>query len=221
MLVAAAADLAPTSSALSDSFLRLSSIPVRFSLGSSGLLAQQIRNGAPFDIYLSANEGFVRDLAASGHIREETVRAYATGRVGLWSATGKIKDLKDLEDSSIRHIAIPNPRHAPYGVAAEEVLRRSGLLERLQPKIVYGENVRQALEFAQSGNADAVLTAWTLLQDKGGLLLPDRLHNPIRQTGGMVSSSKNEARARKFLDFLTSPAGQEIFRKHGFAPPPG
>lgn len=219
LLVAAASDLAPLASSLTDGFLKASGHSLRFSFGSSGLLAEQIRNGAPFDVYLSANQQLVSELAESGQIRKDSVKTYAIGRIGLWSASGKVTRLEDLARADLRHIAIPNPRHAPYGVAAEEVLRRAGLMDQVRPKLVYGENVRQALEFAQSGNAGAVLTAWTLLNDRGGILIPERLHNPVRQAGGVTSSSKQAAAAEQFLRYLTSAAGQAVLMKFGFSSP--
>jgi molybdate transport system substrate-binding protein len=139
--------------------------------------------------------------------------------VGLWSPSGKVRALADLTNEANRHIAVPNPKHAPYGVAAEQILRKHGLWERLQPRLVLSENVRQAFEYARTGNADAVLTSWTLLLDKGGILLPAEWHEPIRQTAGVVSASPRQAEARRFLSFLLSAPAQSLFRKYGFAPP--
>ncbi|QOY86107.1 molybdate ABC transporter substrate-binding protein [Paludibaculum fermentans] len=214
MTIAAAADLTPLESALSAQ----SSTPVTWSFGSSGLLARQIRAGAPFDLYLSANEAFVQDLAKSDLLLPGSVRTYATGRLGLWSLSGHIRTLKDLTLPEVRHIALPNPQHAPYGAAARELLEKAGLWKQLQSKIVLAENVRQAYEFGRTGNADAVLTSWTLLHDQGGLLLNDKDHAPIRQSGGVVKGAKNTKAAQAFLDFLLSPAGQKILLRFGLTP---
>lgn len=189
-----------------------------WSFGSSGLLARQIRSGAPFDLYLSANEQFVLELEKDGFLLPGSVRAYATGRVALWSASGTIRALKDLTRPEVRHIALPNPQHAPYGIAARAVLRKAGLWDQLQPKLVLAENVRQAFEFASTGNADAVLTSWTLLRDRGGVLLPDKDHAPIRQSGGVVKGSRNARAAQAFLDLLASPTGRAILEKYGLSP---
>ena len=159
------------------------------------------------------------DLAVTGEVRKDTIRVYALGRVGLWSEDGRVKKLSDLAGARVKHIAIPNPKHAPYGIAAEEVLRRAGLLEQVRSKLVYGENVRQAFEFARSGNADAVLTSWTLMVDKAGILIPESLHEPVRQAGGVVASSKRAQVAGAFLEFLVSAEGQSILKKFGFARP--
>ncbi|MBA3975408.1 MAG: molybdate ABC transporter substrate-binding protein [Candidatus Solibacter sp.] len=217
LIVAAAADLAPLEKKLTEAFLRDTRLRVRFSLGSSGMLARQIANGAPFDAYLSANEGFVQELTATGHLDPATVRNYATGRLGIWSANGKVKTIKDLY--ALRSLAIANPKHAPYGMAAEQFLRSHGSFGQIESRLVLAENVRQAYEFARTGNADAVITSWTMLHDKGGILLPDSGHKPIRQSGGVVKGSKNQAAARRFIDFLTGPKGQAILQAGGLFPP--
>lgn len=216
LTLAAAADLSPLESALRQAF---PSTHLRFTFGSSGMLARQIANGAPFDLYLSANEDFVRDLARSGQLEADTVRAYATGRLGLWSADGTVRTLQDLLRRDVRHIAIPNPRHAPYGLAAEQMLRKLGLWEKLEGKLVLGENVRQSFEYARTGNADAVITSWTLLHDRGGVLLPDSGHAPIRQSGGVVRGTANGKAARAFLDFLAGAEGQRLLARYGLFPP--
>jgi molybdate transport system substrate-binding protein len=217
LIIAAAADLAPLEKKITEVFLKDTGLRVRFSLGSSGMLARQIANGAPFDVYLSANEGFVQELTASGDLDPLTVKNYATGRLGLWSANGKVKTINDLY--ALRSVAIANPKHAPYGMAADEMLRQESSFGQLQPKLVLAENVRQAFEFARTGNADAVITSWTLMFDKGGILLPDSGHKPIRQSGGVVKGSKNQAAARRFIDFLTGAKGQAILQAGGLFPP--
>jgi molybdate transport system substrate-binding protein len=219
LLIAAAADLTPLESHLSAVFYATAGIRVRFSFGSSGMLARQIRYGAPFDLYLSANQQYVDQLASDGVLDRTTVAAYATGRLGLWSVSGKVRETRQLLAPEIRFVAIANPTHAPYGVAAEELLRTEGLWDRLQSKLVLGENVRQAFDFAQTGNADAVITSWTLLLNQNAVPLPEAEHKPIRQWGAVVRKAKNAAAARRFLAFLLSPAGQGILREGGLFPP--
>jgi molybdate transport system substrate-binding protein len=214
LVVAAASDLAPLSGSLAKGF---SGAHVVFTLASSGSLEHQIENGAPFDVFLSANDQYVKDLAASGHVDPATVIVYATGRLALWSRDGSVKSLEDLKKPEVKHLAIPNPEHAPYGVAARQALENRKLWTEIQPKIVYGENVSQTLQFAESGNADAVITSWTLLKGRG-ILLPDSWHQPIRQAGAVVKSTKQPALARDFLKFLTSPEGRKIFESGGLTP---
>lgn len=218
LIVAAAADLSPLEQSLTQAFRHFSPIPVRFSFGASGQLARQIENGAPFDVYLSANEEFVRQLERSGNLLPGTVRVYATGRLGIWSATGDVRTLKDLLRPDVKHVAIANPRHAPYGMAAEQLLRSTGLWETLQPKLVYGENVRQAYEFARTRNADAVITSWTLVRDSGGVQLDSSGHKPIRQAAAIVKSTRLLRAAQAFLDMLASSEGRAILAAHGLQP---
>jgi molybdate transport system substrate-binding protein len=208
LIVAAASDLAPLTPKLERAYKE----KIRFTLASSGSLKQQIENGAPFDVFLSANEQYVKDLAVAGLVTDATI--YATGRIALWSPNGSVSSLADLKKKSVTHIAIPNPQHAPYGVAARQALESQGVWKDVEPKIVYGENVRQALQFAESGNVEAVITSWTLLIGKG-TLLPAEWHSPIRQTGAVVKSSNQPDAARRFLKFLLSPEIQKILNDGG------
>ena len=217
LLVAAAADLAGVKEPLAQAFERATGLKVRFTLGASGMLARQIEQGAPYDVFLSANEGFVTELAKAGRLAPDSVRVYAYGRLGLWSRDGSVKSPEDLKSARVLHVAIANPAHAPYGAAAREFLERQGLWKALEPKLVFGENVRQALQYAESGNADAVITAWSLLYDRGGVLLPDTGHAPIRQAGGVVTGRPNEPAARKFLDFLSGAEGRRVLEGRGFS----
>jgi molybdate transport system substrate-binding protein len=219
LTVAAAADLAPLAPQLASAFQARTGIPVTFSLGSSGLLRQQIEQGAPFDVYLSANQDFVTQLEKKGLTLAGSVRLYATGRLGLWTPSGSIQSIRDLRNPRLRHLAIPNPAHAPYGVAAMEAIQNAGLLEALRPKLVFGENVRQAFEFARTGNAEAVITSWTLLKDQNALLLPAAAHNPIRQAAAAIARTPHRKEALAFLDWLLSPEAQAILRSAGLFPP--
>ena len=214
LLIAAASDLAPFTPAFEKSF----TAKIRFTIGSSGSLARQIENGAPYDVFLSASEQYVRNLAASGNLDSTTIVVYATGRIGLWSADGSVRSLDDLTKAHVKHIAIPNPEFAPYGIAARKALETRGLWKQIETKIVYGENVRQTMQFAESRNADAVITSWTLLKNRG-TLLPAEWHDPIRQAGGVVKTSVQPAAAREFLKFLSGADGRRILESGGLFPP--
>jgi molybdate transport system substrate-binding protein len=206
VLVAAASDMAPVMQELSkDQRFRL-----KVSIGSSGQLARQIEHGAPFDVFLSADEALI---LGSPYYRAETVRVYGTGRLALWAKSGNFKSLPDLAGAG--RIAIANPAHAPYGRAARAALESAGLWKPLQPRIVLAESVRQTLQFGETGNVDAILTAWSLVKGKGGILLDQEL----RQAGAVTRSSKYPEAARAFLDFLMSEAGQALLARHGFMPP--
>jgi molybdate transport system substrate-binding protein len=136
----------------------------------------------------------------------------------LWH-DGKRHDLSDLAQEGVRFVALPNPKLAPYGVAAQQALEHAGLWEKVKGKVVYGENVRQTLQLFDSGNADAVLTAASLVEDRKPELVPSAWHQPIVQKVGIVAASQQQAAARQFLEFLASPAGKAIFAQFGFGTP--
>lgn len=219
LLVAAASDL----TTLQQPLVQLAKAEyggnVRFTFASSGTLARQIENGAPFDVFLSANKMYVDELARSGKLEAATVRVYAVGRLGLWSRDGSIRDLKQLGEPGVKHLALANPAFAPYGAAAKELLTRRGMWPAIESKVVYGENVKQALQFAESGNADAVITSWSLLYDRTNAMLLPADHAPIEQAGGVVSTSGDRKAARQFLDMLTGPRGRKLLESHGLGVP--
>jgi molybdate transport system substrate-binding protein len=220
LLVAAASDLASAEQTLRVAFEQASGSQIRFVFHSSGMLARQIENGAPYDVYLSANEQYVSELVRSGDMVADTVVVYAQGRLGLWSLDGSVTELKSLLRDEVRHVAIANPVHAPYGLAARQALMHEKLWEPLRSKIVFAENVRQTFQYGSSGNADAIITSWTLVFDKGGKQIPSELHAPIRQAGGVLRQSSQQETARRFLRFLTSPQGRKALATHGLFPPP-
>jgi molybdate transport system substrate-binding protein len=220
LTVAAAADLSSLEPLLAQQFEKTNPIRVRFVTAASAMLSEQIENGAPYDIFLSANSQFIDRLGSFGKVVPDSIRAYAVGRVGVLWRDGKSHELKDLTENWVRFVALPNPQLAPYGAAARQALEHAGVWKQVQPKVVYGENVRQALELFDSGNADAVLTADALLQGRNGELLPPDWHAPIIQKVGIVAASRNRDAAKKFVSFLLSPAGQAIFAQFGFGPPP-
>jgi molybdate transport system substrate-binding protein len=216
LTVAAASDLIDVQGSLTQAFAAKSGVRLRFTFGASGGLARQIASGAPYDVFLSADEAQIHELAAAGDLLPDSVVVYARGRIALWSKRGSIGSLASLLAPQILHVAIANPGHAPYGLAAKQALEKAGLWTKLEKKIVYGESVRQALEYAESGNAEAAITAWSLVVHRGGILLPADLHSPIRQAGGVVSSSKDPQSARAFLRFLMSPEGRRVLENGGF-----
>lgn len=212
VVIATASDLAPAQGDLASSFHRLTGMEAKFVTAASGMLARQIASGAPYDVFLSANKLYVDELVRSGDLIADSVVVYAKGRLGLWSPSGSVKQLEDLRRPLVKHIAIANPQHAPYGAAARQALERAGLWNAVKDKIVYGENVRQALQYAESSNADAVITSWSLLEGRG-TLVPETLHDPIRQAGGILTRSSHPKEAREFLHFLMSPKGVEVLNR--------
>jgi molybdate transport system substrate-binding protein len=215
LTVAAASDLIPVQPALQKAQPNLR---IRFVNAASSVLSQQIANGAPYDVFLSANAQFVDQLASNGKLRPDSIQTYATGRVAILWKDKKSHPISDLNGNWIHFVALANPRLAPYGAAARQALEHAGLWSALKGKIVYGENVRQALQLFDSRNADVVLTALSLVEDRKPDLIPADWHAPIIQKAGVVSASPNQADADAFLRFLVSPAGQAVFAQFGFGP---
>ncbi len=181
------------------------------------MLAQQIENGAPYDLFLSANAQYADKLAASGKLSKPAI--YAHGQLALLWKDGKSHPINELTGDAVRFVAIANPKLAPYGVAAQQALEHEGLWQKIEPKVVYGENVRQTLQLFDSGNADAVLTSGGLVSERKAQILPSDWHKPIIQKAGVVTASAKQKEAGLFLQFLLGPAAQEIFGRHGFGRP--
>lgn len=220
LTVAAAADLTNLEPELATSFRKIDpGIQIRWVTASSSVLAQQIRNGAPYDVFMSANAQFIDQLALNRNLLPESVTSYAVGRVAVLWRDGKHHEMKDLAGREVRFVALPNPELAPYGVAAQQALEHAGIWPEVKPKVVYGENVRQALELFESGNADAVITSDSLLQGRNPQLIPADWHQPILQKAGIVAKTPNSDAARKFLKFLDGPAAQAVFARFGFSKP--
>lgn len=227
--VAAASDLRFALGEIAGQFERLRGVRVRITLGSSGQLAAQIEQGAPFDVFFSADETFVRTLADRGAIRRDSIRLYALGRIVLWVRADSPVDVGigfgALTDGRVRYVAIANPAHAPYGAAAEQALKSAGVYDRVQSKLVLGENISQTLQFVQTGNADAGIVALSLavapaIKPAGRYwLVPSYLHRPIRQAVGVTMRSAQPALAAAFVAFVNSPSGREIMRRYGFTLP--
>ena len=217
LTIAAASDLAPLRQRLIDEFNRAHPCKLTITFSSSGQLASQIEQGAPYDIYLSASEEYVKRLSADGFIEADSVTVFAKGRLGLWAPGKPAVSLRILNEASFKKIAIANPAHAPYGLAAKQALTASRMWVGLQSRLVLAENVRQALQFAETGNVDAVITAWSLIKDKpGASLLNGGLHKEIRQTLGIVAASANKANAQIFLKWLAGVNGKALLAPAGF-----
>ncbi|MDQ2776942.1 MAG: molybdate ABC transporter substrate-binding protein [Acidobacteriota bacterium] len=220
LTIAAASDLTNLEPSLVASFHKIDpAVRIRFVTSASGVLTQQIENGAPYDVFLSANAQFIDHLATTRKIEPTSVITYAIGRVGVLWRDGKPHKLDDLKANWIRFVALPNPKLAPYGVAAQQALEHAGLWQFVSQKVVYGENVRQALQLFESGNADVVLTSDSLLQGRNPVLIPAAWHQPITQKAGIVATTSNQATAQEFVRYLATPAAQSVFAKFGFSPP--
>jgi molybdate transport system substrate-binding protein len=223
--VAAASDLTRAFEQLGRVFESKIGQKVAFTFGASGVLAQQLRAGAPFDMFASANSAFVSDVVTAGVCDRATQALYAHGQLVVWTRRGGVQpaaSLADLADPRFRKIAIANPEHAPYGKAAREALQKQGLWAALERRIVYGENNRQAHQFAQSGNAEAALIALSLVigtSDGAYVPVDESLHAPIDQTLVACQRGKNPDGGRAFASFVHSMEGRALMRRHGFLLP--
>ena len=221
LMVFAASDLGPAFAQIVPQFERTTRSEVTLVLGSTGMLAQQIRNGAPADVFFAANESFIAGLASENLTLRQTHAIYARGRiatVALRSAGMRINDLKDLADGRIKRIAIANPQHAPYGLAAKQALEAAGLWAALEPKLVFGENVQQAMQFVRSGSAEAGIVARSVADtpDVQWKLVDDRLHRPLAQLAAVISRTKQPAAAMSFIEFVNGTQGRFVMRQFGF-----
>lgn len=223
--VAAAASLTRPMADLARLFEKTTGARLTPVLGASRTLRRQIENGAPFDLFLSADEAEPEQLDMDGSAMPGTRSVYAIGRLVIWTRNDTPKPPKaidDLADARFAHVAIAKPELAPYGLAAKESLTKAGVWQVVEPRIVYGENVQQTLQFAESGNADVALVALAQVIGQEGryVLVPDRLHNPIRQALVIPKSSAQPDLARRFIAMLNGREGRAILRKYGYALPP-
>jgi molybdate transport system substrate-binding protein len=219
--VAAAADLSVAFEEMGKLFEARTGDKVTFSFGASGVLAKQLSQGAPFDLFAAANASFVDSAVKAGACDGATKALYARGHVVIWTKKGgaNVQSLADLTRPEIKHIAIANPEHAPYGKAAREALTKAGLWPALEGKIVQAENVRQALQFAETGNADVAIVARSLVakNDSGNQLAIDAsLHGPIEQTLVVCKHGQNAGGARAFAQLVESKDGQALLKRYGF-----
>jgi molybdate transport system substrate-binding protein len=197
-------------------------IQLAVSYGSSGNFYAQIRNGAPFDLFLSADAQYPRSLAKD-RLAAGAVFDYAAGRIVVWVPNSSALDpAAALRDPSVRHLAIANPAHAPYGRAAEAALRSMGLYDGLQAKLVLSENISQALQFVQSGAADVGIVALSLVSAPAARgqgrywEVPAETYPKMEQCGAIL---KDSAAARQFRDWLIGPAGRALLVRYGFSLP--
>jgi molybdate transport system substrate-binding protein len=219
--IAAASDLQTALPIVAARFRQDTGIRIEPTFGSSGQLAQQIRQGAPFDVFLAANREYVEDLEESGAIEAGSVRPYARGSlvmavhgdVGKWFTS-----LEDLSKPAIKKVALANPEFAPYGRAARQALESAGLWEEIQPKLAQAESVRQALQFVESGNAEVGLVSLSNVDSEAMRVVPvdPDLYESLVQSMGVVKTSKRRKDARAFTDFLLGEVGQGMLADLGF-----
>jgi len=203
---------------------------VAVTYGSSGNFYAQIQNGAPFDLYLTAEINYARQLVDAGLARPESFFVFADGRVALWVPKNSPLDieaigLRVLRDPSVRQVSIANPAVAPYGIAAEEALRSGDLYDTVKPKFVLGESIAQALQFVESGAAQAGILALSLVvapevAGKGRhVLIPSDVHQRIEHGGVVLTNAAQPGAAESFRAFLMSDAARPVLDRYGLAAP--
>jgi len=228
--VAAAADLSTALPEIVAVYTRHTGQAVKLSFGSSGNLANQIQNGAPFDVFFSADETYPAQLIDKGVAEKDSLYRYAIGRLVLWVPNAVPLDVQKLGmqvllDPSVKEISIANPLHAPYGRAAEAALKHFGVYDQIASKLVLGENVSQAAQFVESGNAQAGLIALShaLAPNMKGQgrywTVPLDAYPTLNQAAVVLSKSKRQDAARKFLDFVRGPEGTSLLKNYGFSLP--
>ena len=229
-VIAAAADLQFALQEIAEAFESANGQAVELSFGSSGNFARQIRQGAPYQMYLAADESFVLDLHRDGFTRDEGV-LYALGRIVIFAPRGSPLEADSgldglaaaLDHGRVTRFAIANPDHAPYGMRAEEALRHRGLWEAIAPRLVLGENVSQAAQFAATGNTQGGIIAYSLalaprVAERGAhALIPEAWHTPLRQRMALLADAGPVA--ERFYRYLQQPPARDILRRHGFALP--
>ncbi len=221
LTIAAAADLSFALKEIGAAFEREAHVTPVLSFGSTGNFTRQIEEGAPFDVFLSADLAHVDELKKGGFVLSDSVTVYAHGRIVLVSNRKSIKGkigISDLAGPGVKRVAIANPAHAPYGIAAKEALKNAGVWDRIKDKLVYGENVRQTLQYVQTGDAEAGIVALSIadVPEVEYTVIDPALYAPIDQAASIIKTTKEEKAARQFIAFIKSPSGKKILEKYGF-----
>jgi molybdate transport system substrate-binding protein len=224
--IAAAADLSAALTQIAAEYEQKTGVAVKLSFGASGALTQQIENGAPFDLFFAADMGYPQRLIAEDKADRASLYRYAIGQLVLWTSSQRLdfegRGMNVLLDPSVKKIAIANPQHAPYGRAAVAALKHYGLYEKVTDRLVLGENVAQAAEFAESGNAQIgfVALAFVLapaMQGKGKYWkVPSGSYPPLDQGALVISDSGHKQDALAFLEYVERTEVKRVLERYGF-----
>ena len=230
LVVAAAADLSTALKEISDGYEKQTGVQIKLSFGASGTLTQQIQNGAPFDLFFSADMDYPRQLVTSGDADSATLSQYATGKLVLWVPADSPLDVEHkgldiLLDPSVKKISIANPQHAPYGRAAVAALKSTGMYDKISDRLVLGENISQAAQFVESGNAQVGFVALAhaiapAMRGKGKYIeVPANSYPPLAQGVVVLAHSQHKKEAADFLAYIKTKPVADLLRKYGFALP--
>jgi len=221
LTISAASNLIPAFEEIGERFEDETSIEVEFNFGASGQLADQIIQGAPVDVFASADAAYINELLEDGLLVKSSITEFARGRIVLWAAEGsnlELDELQDLSQLSVETLVLANPAYAPFGKAAREALESAEMWDVLADKVVYGSYVSQALHMAEAGSADAAIVALSLVLGSDGdwILIPETQHEPIRQVMAIVRGTDHIEEASAFIEYVQGEVGQEILRRFGF-----
>lgn len=221
IVVSAASDLTGAFKEIGALYEKESGNKVIINFGSTGILAQQIEGGAPVDLFAAANRSYIDKLEKKGLILPDTKRLYAVGRITIATPKGEMKlnSLDELLGPGIKNISIANPAHAPYGMAAKEAMEKAEVWKKVKDRIVFGENIRQVLQYLETGSVDVAIIALSVSigSDVNYTLIPQEFHLPIEQVMAVIKGSKKQKEAREFADFINGAKGRPIMKKYGFA----
>jgi len=224
LVVYAASDLDTAFREIKPVFEKATGVRLTLVMGSTGNLAKQIEHGAPADVFFAANESFVDDLRAAGALIPQTRTLYAQGRIVLAvpkKSVIAVRELADLLKPEVQRVAIANPAHAPYGRAAQQALERAGAWEKVKPKLVYGENIRHALQYIETGAVEAGILALSVAAAPGIAYAPidPALYAPLNQVAAVIKRSPHPDLGAAFIQFVNGPEGRPILKRYGFLLP--
>ncbi len=224
LTISVASSLIPLFQEIGAAYTQQNGTTIALNSGATTQLGHQIEQGAPVDLFAAADAMEIHRLAEQKHLVPTSIYPFAIGHLILWSRSDspiKIQSIEDLVSSSLQTISLANPQIAPYGRAAEEVLHRTALYSQVEPKLVFGQNVRQAMQFAETGDADVAFTSLSLgiLSSGNQLSIPSELHTPLEQTIAIVASSPKMIEAERFIAFMRTQEAQVLLAKYGYTVP--
>ncbi|RXI96408.1 molybdate ABC transporter substrate-binding protein [Anaerobacillus alkaliphilus] len=224
LTVAAASDLTLAFSEVGRLFEEETGTKVVFSFGSTGQLADQIEHGAPFDIFAAANKKFIENLNEKDLLLTDTMQTYAFGRIGIATRADsqlQVEQIEDLLKSEVVKVAIANPEHAPYGLAAKQAFETTGVWDELEEKLVFGRNISDTLTYIETGNAEVAIIALSLVKkdEVNFHIIDEQMHAPLEQMLAITKATKQEEIAREFTSFIFGPIGKPIMESYGFIVP--
>lgn len=223
--ISAAADLALAFKEIAAQFEKETGIPAEITFSSTGTATLQIENGAPYDVFAAADESYLNKLSKEGFILAGTQQLYAQGRIGIATLKGsniEVKELKDLADNpKVKKIAIADPSHAPYGKAAKQAFEHQNLWDKVQSKMVYGQNIQDTLAILKSGNVDAAIISLSIYKpdEVNFTMIDPSWYEPLNQAMAILKTTKQEENARKFVAYVNGDKGRVVMKKYGFLLP--